>query len=190
MGSAGTWAALGAAIYAGRAALHLLRAEQQRDLEQEQDRRSAQVSGVAGWTGYQPNTDLLSSTALPPDAAYPDVYLINSSRLPVYDLRLYLWVDFQDGSLLWQVRAAVPPTLQPVKVSSFLGTREREAAVMARVTGVSLAFRDAEGNCWQRSRDGLLHQVPPSEHQLRTVRDGGESVVAVHVNAVNPPPLA
>ncbi|GGS54588.1 MULTISPECIES: hypothetical protein [Streptomyces] len=189
VGSAGTWVGLGAAIYAGRAAFQLLRLERQRDHEREQDRRSAQASGVAAWTGHRPDTDMITSAAYSVEAAYPDVYLINSSKLPVYDLRLYLWVDFHAGPLLWQIRATVPPTLRPERVSSFLLARVNEAAVMARTTGVSLSFRDAEGNCWQRSRDGLLHQVPLSEHEQRTVRDGGERRAAVLVGDVEPPPL-
>jgi hypothetical protein len=176
VGAVGTWAALGAAVYGARAAFHMIRVERDRDHEQERQRQADQASSVAAWVGrpYGSNRSnrLVTSVALRREDFFPDIYLVNSSRLPVYEVRVFVWVDFSDRPINWQDRVILPPTEEPVIASAYLEAAPDAAPVMERIVGVSIAFRDAEGTHWQRTRNGALRQVGDVVERTG-VADGG-----------------
>ncbi|MEW2618677.1 hypothetical protein [Streptomyces sp. NPDC048106] len=192
VGAVGTWAALGAAVYGARAAFHMIRVERERDREQERQRQADQASSVAVWLGRAFGGDhsdsLATSVVLCRESFFPDIYLVNSSRLPVYAVGVFVWVDFSDRPIRWQDRVILPPTPEPVIASAYLDAAPDAAPVMERVVGVSIAFRDAEGTHWQRTRDGSLHRIDPADANQRTgVADGHRFVQPQNLEDVDLP---
>ncbi|MFJ8024283.1 hypothetical protein [Streptomyces sp. NPDC096311] len=156
----------------------MIRVERDRDREQERQRQADQASSVAVWVGRAFGSNrsdrLATSVALRRESFFPDIYLVNSSRLPVYEVGVFVWVDFSDRPIRWQNRVILPPTQEPVIASAYVDAAPDAAPVMERVVGVSIAFRDAEGTHWQRTRDGSLREVDTGDVTQRTgVADGG-----------------
>ncbi|SEC93756.1 hypothetical protein SAMN04490357_3309 [Streptomyces misionensis] len=177
-GALGTWAALGAAVHGARTAFHMIRVERDRDREQERRRQADQASSVAVWVGRpfgggnRPDR-LATSVALRRESFFPDIYLVNGSRLPVYEVGVFVWVDFSARPIRWQNRVILPPTHEPMLASAFVEAAPDVAPVMEHVVGVSVAFRDAEGTHWQRTRDGSLREIDTDDvHQRTGVADG------------------
>lgn len=155
----GTVLALGAATVAARAALatnrqqgrQLAHLEEQQERRDEQDQRS-QAALVAAWV--QPNT-----------ANLPQVWFINGSPLPVYDVTVRLHAREDTRVVGYAVRG---PDSQPVKLSRSTdalreAVAELEIADWRRKTfageiAVSLSFVDAKGRRWTRNPHGALQQ--------------------------------
>ncbi|WP_189311788.1 hypothetical protein [Streptomyces brasiliensis] len=178
----------------------MIRVERDRDREQERRRQADQASSVAVWVGrpFGRNRSgggnrsglLVTSVAVSRESFFPDIYLVNSSRLPVYEVRVFVWVDFSDRPIRWQNRVILPPTQEPMIASAYVDAAPDAAPVMEHIVGVSIAFRDAEGTHWQRTRDGSLREVDTGDANQRTgVADGGGFVPPQDLEDVDLPRL-
>ncbi|MES9519834.1 hypothetical protein [Streptomyces capoamus] len=191
VGATGTWAALAAAVYGARAAFHMIRVERDRDREQQRQQQADQASSVAVWVGRPFGRNrpglLVTSAAYRREDFFPDIHLVNSSRLPVYEVRIFVWVDFSDRPIHWQDRVILPPTPGPVIASAYVDAAPHAAQIMEHIVGVSVAFRDAEGKHWQRTRNGSLRQVDTGDAMQRTgVADGEGFVQPQDLDDVHP----
>ena len=154
----GTVVAIGAAILATWAALRTLKLERARDAAASKTAQRAQATGVSAWMSRR--ADDIASTAARP--ASPSIEGRNASDLPIYDVKVYLWVGSarNQQAFTWIDVAVMPPTDTTEVLSYYdVGTPEQQE-IMNSNSGVSMEFTDAAGFRWYRARGGALHELP------------------------------
>lgn len=156
VGAIGTWVAIGAAGLATWASIRLLRIERDRDQSSIDAASRTQASMVSVWMNRQEN-DLVTTRV---DVVMPSIEGQNASPLPIYNVRIYLWVgDGPRDVFLWQDLSVLPPTLAPYEMSSYQVATSAQRGLMRSNTGVSIEFWDAAGNHWYRARKGILYSL-------------------------------
>ncbi|MGW0730887.1 hypothetical protein [Streptomyces mirabilis] len=176
----------------------MIKVERDRDRQLQQERQADQASTVAVWVGrpygQRSPASRAPSVVLRQEDFYPDLYMVNGSRLPVYGFEIFVWVDFSEYPISWQRRVILPPTPSPVVASAFLDADPAVAPLMERIVGASVSFRDSEGHHWHRAQDGSLHAIDRTQPDQDTGAYNGVGFVpaldlgAVELPEANPPP--
>ncbi len=152
--------AVGAAALASWASVRTLRIERNRDrLAATKDQRE-QAARVSAWMSR--NSDDIATTVARP--ARPSIEGRNASDLPIYNVRVYLWIatpNAEDVYLWIDVKVMAPTDRTKVLSDPDLGT-PRQQQLMARGSGVSMEFTDSAGTRWYRARNGVLHELGPA----------------------------
>jgi hypothetical protein len=153
-----TWNSTRAQLQAARdqvsAAEAQLQIERQRNEEQEDALKRSQADRVAGWiiTGEGVNASL------------HDIYVVNTSNQPVYNLSVSLQAD----QSTWKRKElpVLPPLLPGQQPRPLFGldpadvTRLHEARDNGQPWGVCYTFRDTQNRSWTRRSDGRLVNGP------------------------------
>ncbi|WP_433609572.1 hypothetical protein ACQP2P_38695 [Dactylosporangium sp. CA-139114] len=153
------------AVVAARAARNLFLVESRRDAAIAEERAQSQAALVCAWTGWNPPLHHVPQSTKPNHG----VYLLNASKLPVYDVRLDLYRDVRVN----QADEVFPPTKMFGYLIGTLGpSQEAQFHPLPRDVfehdevdfyaggdfGVAMVFRDASNRSWARDVDGRLSQ--------------------------------
>lgn len=98
----------------------------------------------------------------------PLVQVNNASNLPVYDATIFMWLDIWQSGLCvqWQHHSVFPPTANAMTVSApRSGLSDAEDLILNQSNAVTMKFRDAAGNAWYRSKDGILHEMTRGQEE-------------------------
>jgi hypothetical protein len=175
--SPGSWpdwiqsiATVGALVFAGLAAKAAIRTSNQQsteleamrrdELDREGEKRRSQAAQVGIW--LDPHTE-----------RYPDVFLYNASRLPVYDTTVQISLDSTTRSRKYAVRI---PNSAP-HVLEYMTQELRSALTDLNVPvddqfelismnrlAVKMCFMDSSGAWWSRTNKGkLMHHSTQAE---------------------------